>query len=185
MVALGPRGTGKTTIACQAAIDMLRRDLIERIVLARPGVRISRANAVSYSAPLFGVSTKVLTDHIRSGRIELLHAADVHAMQGRTMDNTYIVADDMHHASPYLMYGMLMCAGQACRIVVTGSAGKLPTNNPGIGPDGLADLVARIEKAFETRDEVLADIVRLTEQDIIRSQLAQRIHMLYSTTTRV
>ena len=187
VIALGPRGTGKTTIACQAAIDMLRRDLVERIVLARPGARVARSSAVAHSAPLFGVSATVLADHVQAGRIELLHAADVHAMQGRTMDNTYLVADDVHRTTPYLTFGLLMCAGQACRIVVTGSAGagsgeahRHPASHQAHHPDGLSDLVARIEGAFETSDEMLADIVRLSECDIIRSGLAKRVNWLYT-----
>ena len=161
---------------------MLRRDIVEHVVLASPGARVARSNAVSHSAPLFGVSSAVLADHVRAGRIELLYAADVHAMQGRTMDNTYLVADDIHRTTPYVTYGLLMCSGQACRIVITGIPDTThivdhPSHRP---TNGLSDLVARIERSFETCDETLADIVRMTDADIIRSSLAKRVNRLYT-----
>jgi hypothetical protein len=44
----------------------------------------------------------------------------------------------------------------------------------------MSDLVRRIESSFEGSDETLADIVRLTDADILRSRLAQRVNAIYS-----
>jgi phosphate starvation-inducible PhoH-like protein len=152
VLAVGPAGTGKTIIAARAAMEMLRKDSIERFVFLSQGD--------TNLSDILGCSADVLHSHVISKRIELLK--DAGDLRGRTLHNAFLLLDDMQRSSLTDMCDALQSSGSNSRIVVNGDLMRAAA------PSGLHRLLESIERCFETSDESNVDVIRFSADDVIR-----------------
>ena len=112
---VGPAGTGKTLIAVQIAVKLLKQGEINRIVLTRPAVSVDEdlgflpgtleQKMAPWTKPIFDIirdyfSSREISAMIDEGIIEI---APLAYMRGRTFKRSFILADEMQNATPNQM----------------------------------------------------------------------------------
>lgn len=180
---VGPAGTGKTYLAVAMAVLAFKNKEVERIILTRPAVEAGEKlgflpgdlqNKVDpYLRPLydalqefFGLET--YKNLMERGAIEV---APLAYMRGRTLNNAYIILDEAQNCSVEQMKMFLTRFGEGSRIVVTGDITQI-------------DLPREKRSGLIHALDVLHDvegigIVRLTQKDVVRHELVQRIIQAY------
>ncbi|SHK14841.1 PhoH family protein [Tepidibacter formicigenes] len=180
---IGPAGTGKTYLAVAMAVKAFKRDEVSRIILTRPAVEAGETLGFlpgdlkdkidPYLRPLYDALFEILggekfNKHMERGLIEV---APLAFMRGRTLDNAFIILDEAQNTTPEQMKMFLTRLGFGSKAVVTGDITQtdLPTNK---------------KSGLLHAKEVLKDIkgisiVTLTEKDVVRHELVQRIIRAY------
>lgn len=182
--AIGPAGTGKTLLAVQNAIDDLKEDLVQKIVVTRPAVSVDEQHGflpgdlnekmAPWTRPIFDVFAenycqREIERKVREGELEI---APLAYMRGRTFKHSVIIADEMQNATPSQMKMLLTRLGEGSKMVVTGDLQQAdrPSNN------GLLEFL-KLYNGFQNHQYV--DIVRFNKQDIERHEAVKEILAIY------
>ena len=153
---VGPAGTGKTLLACHAAMDSLERGDVSKIVMTRPLVSVHKedigflpggigAKLQPWVVPVLDTlaerwSKKALEGMIRDGVIEI---APLGFMRGRTFKRTFVLADEVQNASPDQVLMLITRLGEGSKMAMTGDVLQ---SDFGAG-NGLVDLLRRLDGA--------------------------------------
>jgi len=182
VVGVGPAGTGKTLLACAAAVQMLQSGEIHKIVLTRPMVSVEEelgflpgslvAKMDPWTRPIMDVleeyyPKKEVETMIHNGVIEVSPLA---YMRGRTFKLACIIAYDMQNRSPSQMLMMATRLGVGSKLVITGDLKQ----SDRMVENGLLDLTRRLNGHVGT-----VRCVELSTQDVMRSEVVQEILDLY------
>jgi len=185
---IGPAGTGKTFLAVAQAVKSFREKLVSRIILTRPAVEAGERlgflpgdlqNKVDpYLRPLYDALYHIMgpenfQSNLEKGAIEI---APLAYMRGRTLDDSFIILDEAQNTTPEQMKMFLTRIGAGSRAVITGDVTQVDL--PGDKKSGLIE-AQRILSGVEG----LA-FVRLTEKDVVRHELVQRIIRAYEAYER-
>jgi len=181
--AIGPAGTGKTFLAVAMAVNAFRNRQVSRIILTRPAVEAGEKlgflpgdlqNKVDpYMRPLYDalqemMGSETYLKHMEKGIIEVSPLA---YMRGRTLDDAFIILDEAQNTSPEQMKMFLTRLGFRSRMVVTGDITQI---------DLPADRRSGLKEARRILHEVQGlRFVELTERDVVRNPLVQRIIRAY------
>jgi phosphate starvation-inducible PhoH-like protein len=150
---VGPAGTGKTMIACNAGIKLLKMKKYDKIVITRPVVSVDEEigflpgslndKMAPWVSPLFDYFNKEdsTSKLLASKKIEIVPMA---FMRGRTFDNTYIIGDEMQNSTPMQMKTLLTRIGKDSKLVITGD---LEQSDLGID-NGLNDIILKLKKRY-------------------------------------
>lgn len=180
---VGPAGTGKTYLAVAVAVSLLKQHRIKRIILARPAVEAGeklgylpgdlQAKVNPYLRPLFDAMHDMMTyDQFRRFvQSDVVEVVPLAFMRGRTLNHSVIILDEAQNSTTSQMLMFLTRLGEGSKMVVTGddSQSDLAKGDE----SGLADAIHRLQGI----DGVA--VVRLTEQDIVRHPLVQRVVKAY------
>lgn len=181
--AIGPAGTGKTYLACAMAVAQLKAKLVNRIVFTRPAVEAGeslgflpgdvRAKVDPYLRPVYDALYDMLqADKIRNllemGVIEI---APLAFMRGRTLNEAFVVLDEAQNSTHAQMKMFLTRIGEGSKAVVTGDITQI-------------DLADRRDSGLVRVQKILSgipgiDFLYLTEKDVVRHHLVQRIIKAY------
>jgi phosphate starvation-inducible PhoH-like protein len=180
---VGPAGTGKTYLAVAMAVSMLKRGIIQRIILVRPAVEAGeklgylpgdmQAKVNPYLRPLFDA----MADMMSFEQIKRLIAGDVIEvaplafMRGRTLNNSAIVLDEAQNTTCAQMLMFLTRLGHHSKMIVTGDDSQVDLERP--ESSGLIDAMRRLGGL-----EGIA-FIRLDRLDIVRHRLVQNIVNAY------
>nr|MEE4268959.1 PhoH family protein [Candidatus Krumholzibacteria bacterium] len=177
--AVGPAGTGKTFLAVVMAMDYLKRQLVDRIILVRPAVEAGEQLGFlpgdlqdkinPYLRPLFDalsdiVGSSKISRYISSGVIE---ASPLAYMRGRTLNNAFVILDEAQNTTVGQMKMFLTRLGVQSKAVVTGDVTQIDLD----GRDK-SGLVHVREILSETEGVAFVD---LDGRDIVRHPLVRRI----------
>ena len=180
---IGPAGTGKTYLAVAVAAAMLAGGEVERIVLSRPAVESGERlgflpgdvqdKVDPYFRPLYDafrdmMPAERMMDRLRDERIEI---APLAFMRGRTLSNAFVILDEAQNTTPVQMKMFLTRFGENARMVVTGDLTQIDL--PPGARSGLEDAVATTGGLPGVR------VVRFSESDVVRHDLAARIVRAY------
>ena len=183
--AIGPAGTGKTYLAVATAVAALRQQTVARIVLVRPAVEAGESlgflpgaleeKVNPYLRPLYDALQDLLEPE-RLGRFQSMKVVEVAPlafMRGRTLNDSFIILDEAQNTTPAQMKMFLTRLGANSKAVVTGDITQID-----LAPEQPSGLV-------EVRD-ILTDIeglafCYLTEHDVVRNSLVQRIIKAYES----
>lgn len=177
--AVGPAGTGKTYTAVALAVRALKAKEVKRIILTRPAVEAGenlgflpgdlKEKLDPYLMPLYDalrdmIAPEKLADMIEFGIIEI---APLAFMRGRTLDKAFVILDEAQNATVMQMKMFLTRMGQTAQFVITGDMSQV-------------DLPHRQRSGLAYALDILGDvegleIVRLTQNDVIRHNLVKRI----------
>jgi phosphate starvation-inducible PhoH-like protein len=183
VVGLGPAGTGKTLFACHSAIQHLRENKVNKIVITRPSVSVDEdigflpgsilKKMDPFTRPLFDIfldyySQKEINQFIQDNTIEI---STLGFMRGRTFKDAFIIADEMQNSSPSQMKMLLTRLGDNSRLAITGDLRQ----SDYIGQNGLHDFYSRLD------GKVLPNIklVEFSGVDVQRSPIVSTIIQLY------
>jgi len=174
VMALGPAGTGKTYLAISAAVEALDAGTVGRIVLSRPAVEAGESlgylpgdlqeKLAPYLRPLYDALSdrmggKRLRACLTDGSIEI---APVAFMRGRTLNNAFVVIDEVQNCTYTQIKMLLTRLGWHSTMVLTGDPDQtdlLP------GMSGLADIANRLSNVPDVA------VVKLQDKDIVRHPL--------------
>ncbi|WP_445330231.1 PhoH family protein [Tepidibacter sp. Z1-5] len=181
---IGPAGTGKTYLAVAMAARSLKKDEVNRIVLTRPAVEAGETlgflpgdlkdKVDPYLRPLYDALFEILGSEKFDRYMErgIIEVAPLAFMRGRTLDNAFIILDEAQNTTPEQMKMFLTRLGFGSKAVVTGDITQ--TDIPSNKKSGLlhAKEVLKGVKGIS--------ICELTEKDVVRHELVQRIIKAYT-----
>ena len=176
---IGPAGTGKTFLAVVMAMDYLKRNLVDRIVLVRPAVEAGeqlgflpgdlQEKINPYLRPLYDALSDItgaakIARYMASGVIE---ASPLAYMRGRTLNNSFVILDEAQNTTVGQMKMFLTRLGYQAKAVITGDVTQI-------------DLTADEKSGLVHVREILAStegvaFVDLDSRDTQRHPLVRRI----------
>lgn len=180
---IGPAGTGKTYLAVAAAVSALKQKKVSRIVLARPAVEAGENlgflpgaledKVDPYLRPLYDALQELLEpDRLaRFQAMKIVEVAPLAFMRGRTLNDAFIILDEAQNTTPAQMKMFLTRLGSGSKAVITGDITQ--TDLPANQPSGLVDVRSVL------RGVSGLDFIHLTERDVVRNPLVQRIVQAY------
>jgi phosphate starvation-inducible PhoH-like protein len=183
--AVGPAGTGKTFLAVVMAMDYLKRQLVDRIVLVRPAVEAGeqlgflpgdlQEKINPYLRPLFDA----LSDIIGAAKIArfmssgIIEASPLAYMRGRTLNNAFVILDEAQNTTLGQMKMFLTRLGVQSKAVVTGDVTQVDL------PDQSRSGLIRVKDILRDTDGVA--FVELDGGDVVRHPLVRRIVDAFDT----
>ena len=188
IISIGPAGTGKTMFACQKAINQLKKEEINKIIITRPVITVEEelgflpGNILKkmdpWTKPIFDIFLEYIskTDldvFLLSNKIEICPLA---FMRGRTFKHALIIADEMQNSSPNQMKMLTTRMGDDCRMVITGDLKQTDIKSE----NGLHDFVMKW-KTYELQQKgsELIKMVEFDNKDIERSEIVREVMRIY------
>ncbi len=184
VVGIGPAGTGKTYLAVAAAVDMLARKRVRRIVLARPAVEAGeslgflpgdmQAKVDPYLRPLYDALEDMMPPERMQRALEtrVIEIAPLAYMRGRTLGDAFVILDEAQNATSLQMKMFLTRLGVNSRAVITGDKTQI-------------DLPNRADSGLTQVERILPGIEGIgfhyfTDADVIRHRLVREIVKAYA-----
>ncbi len=181
--AIGVAGTGKTFLAVAMALAALKQRQIARIILARPAVEAGEKlgflpgdiyeKVDPYMRPLYDALYDLL-DYEKVQRLierRVIEVIPLAYMRGRTFNDAFIVLDEAQNATSLQMKMVLTRLGFNAKMVVTGDITQIDL------PRGVRSGLIEVQEVLKGVEGVA--FVYLTEQDVVRHPLVQRIVAAY------
>ena len=181
---IGPAGTGKTYLAMAMAVEALVDERAGRIILTRPAVEAGESlgflpgdlheKITPYLRPLYDALYDMMDPaqvarHIERGLIEV---APLAYMRGRTLNDSFIILDEAQNSTAEQMKMFLTRLGPGSKAVVTGDITQVDL--PGHRASGLV----QVQSVLRAVDGIR--FAYLTERDVVRHELVQRIVKAYA-----
>lgn len=180
---IGPAGTGKTYLAMAMAITAFKNHEVSRIILTRPAIEAGenlgflpgdlQQKVDPYLRPLYDALYEIMgaetfNKNMEKGAIEV---APLAYMRGRTLDNSFIVLDEAQNTTPEQMKMFLTRIDFGSKAVITGDTTQIDL--PKGKRSGLLEAVGILEGVEDI------DVIELTNKDVVRHPLVQRIIKAY------
>jgi phosphate starvation-inducible PhoH-like protein len=180
---IGPAGTGKTYLAMAMAVSALLKDEVTRIILTRPAIEAGenlgflpgdfQQKVAPYLRPLYDalydmMPTEMIESYIERGIIEV---APLAYMRGRTLNHAFVILDEAQNTTPQQMLMFLTRLGFDSRCAITGDLTQIDL--PNRNSSGLLEA-----RSILTNIQGLK-IVELTERDVVRHPLVQKVIEAY------
>jgi len=180
---IGPAGTGKTYLAVAIAVSMLKRRQIRRIVLVRPAVEAGeklgflpgdlQAKVNPYLRPLFDALEDMMdfTQMQKFMELDIIEIIPLAFMRGRTLNESVVICDEAQNTMPLQMLMVLTRLGHGSKMIITGDITQIDLEKG--QKSGMID-------AIETLRRIRGiGFVELTQRDIVRHRLVQKIVLAY------
>ena len=180
---IGPAGTGKTYLAVAIAVSMLRKKQIRRIVLARPAVEAGeklgflpgdiQAKVNPYLRPLFDALEDMMdfTQMKKFMELDIIEIIPLAFMRGRTLNESIIICDEAQNTMPLQMLMVLTRLGHGSKMIITGDITQIDLEK-----GQKSGMIEAIETLRRIRG---IGFVELTQKDIVRHRLVQKIVRAY------
>ena len=153
-IGVGPAGTGKTYLAVAAAVAAFRERKVNRPL---------------YDALFDMLGAETYQKYLERGNIEV---APLAYMRGRTLDDSFIILDEAQNTSCEQMKMFLTRMGFNSKMVITGDVTQI---------DLPADKMSGLKQAVRVLKDVEGiGICELTDQDVVRHVMVQRIIKAYA-----
>ncbi len=179
----GPAGTGKTYLAMAMAVNALKKQDVNRIILTRPAIEAGEklgylpgdlyAKVTPYLRPLYDalydmMDAQRIQDYIERGIIEV---APLAYMRGRTLNDSFIILDEAQNSTPDQMKMFLTRLGFDSKTVITGDVTQ-------------SDLPSGSESGLNHANRILKHIkgvkfIHFTGEDVVRHPIVQEIIKAY------
>ena len=181
--ATGVAGTGKTYLAVAYAVNMLKSERVEKIILTRPAVEAGESlgflpgdmkeKVDPYLRPLYDALHQIMGPESFMKNMEkgLIEVAPLAYMRGRTLDNSFIILDEAQNTTPAQMKMFLTRIGFGSKVIVTGDLTQ---------KDLPKDAKSGLEEALKVLGKI-DDIgfCHLSSKDVVRHPLVQKIVKAY------
>src|SRR5210317_671641 len=184
--AVGPAGTGKTMLACCAAIQGYNDKTYKKIVMTRPVVSVEEdigflpgtleEKMDPWTRPIMDIFGEYYTqaDIQHMIKEKIIEICPLAYMRGRTFKDAFIIADEMQNSTPSQMKMLLTRMGEGSKMVVTGD---LKQHDRKYEENGLKDICDRIKDKTHKR----IDYIHFEFKDIERSPIVKDILEIYES----
>jgi phosphate starvation-inducible PhoH-like protein len=204
---LGPAGTGKTLFACKYGIENLKKTnkvvdtdndsdndhnnnhIIKKIIITRPTVSVEeelgflpgniQQKMYPWTLPIFDIfekfySKEMINQFITNNIIEIVPLG---FMQGRTFEDTIIIADEMQNSTPSQMFMILTRLGKNSKMVITGDLMQTKNEN-----NGLQSVINKLHIKYKEEELIKQKIkiISMKNTDIQRHPIVAIITDLYN-----
>ncbi|KRG15552.1 PhoH family protein [Lederbergia galactosidilytica] len=180
---IGPAGTGKTYLAVVMAVNALKKNHVNKIILTRPAIEAGESlgflpgdlkeKVDPYLRPLYDALNDVLgAEHtqrlIDRGTIEI---APLAYMRGRTLDDAFVILDEAQNTTQAQMKMFLTRLGFESKMVITGDSSQV-------------DLPKGVTSGLMAAEIILKDVkgisfIHLNQSDVVRHPLVSQIIQAY------
>ena len=180
---IGPAGTGKTYLAVAMAVAELKAKRVNRIVFTRPAVEAGeslgflpgdiRAKVDPYLRPVYDALYDMLQPDKTRKLLEIgvIEIAPLAFMRGRTLNDAFVVLDEAQNTTNAQMKMFLTRIGENSKAVITGDITQIDLE------DRRRSGLVKVQKILEKIRGI--EFVYLTEKDVVRHQLVQKIIKAY------
>lgn len=180
---VGPAGTGKTYLAMAMAVSALLKDEISRIILTRPAIEAGenlgflpgdyQQKVAPYLRPLYDalydmLPAETIESYIERGVIEV---APLAYMRGRTLNHAFVILDEAQNTTPQQMLMFLTRLGFDSKCAITGDLTQIDL--PNRTASGLVEARSILGNIKDL------EIIELTERDVVRHPLVQKVIEAY------
>ena len=176
---IGPAGTGKTYLAVVFAVQALKNNEVQKIILTRPAVEAGESlgflpgdlkeKVDPYLRPLYDALYDMLGQEKTERYIEkgIIEIAPLAYMRGRTLEDAYVILDEAQNTTDAQMKMFLTRLGFHSKMIITGDITQIDL------PKGV---VSGLKKALHILKDVKGiRFVYLTALDVVRHPVVQRI----------
>ena len=182
--ATGVAGTGKTYLAVAYAVNMLKSERVEKIILTRPAVEAGESlgflpgdmkeKVDPYLRPLYDALNEMLGLETVEKYVEkqVIEIAPLAFMRGRTLNDAVVILDEAQNATCAQMKMFLTRMCKNCKMVVTGDVTQI-------------DLIKKKDSGLMQACTILdhidgISIIHLENSDVVRNPLVQKIIERYA-----
>ncbi len=181
---IGPAGTGKTYLAVAMAVAAYKSGAVDKIILTRPAIEAGeklgflpgdlQTKVDPYLRPLYDALQELFGVDNYATLIErgIIEIAPLAYMRGRTLSNAFIILDEAQNATNEQMKMFLTRFGEGSKVVVNGDLTQADL------PRGVTGGLSRAVDILKDLEGV--DVCVLTEKDVVRHELVQRIVLAYA-----
>ena len=181
---IGPSGTGKTYLAVAMAVAAYKSGSVDKIILTRPAIEAGeklgflpgdlQTKVDPYLRPLYDALQELFGVDNYATLIErgIIEIAPLAYMRGRTLSNAFIILDEAQNATNEQMKMFLTRFGEGSKVVVNGDLTQVDL------PKGVTGGLSRAVEILKGLEGV--DVCVLTEKDVVRHELVQRIVLAYA-----
>ena len=184
---IGPAGCGKTLFACLYAMNYLKNDKVEKIIITRPVVSVDEEIGFlpgninkkmdPFTKPMFDIFTEFYKKQEIDNMIQnnIIEISPLGLMRGRTFKNSIIIADEMQNSLPSQMYMLTTRIGENSKMIITGDLlqSDLKVKN------GLLDFIEKYNHYSSIKSVNNIDIIQFDKSDVERSQIVKTIIEMY------
>ena len=180
----GVAGTGKTYLAVAYAVQCLRQEKKQRIILTRPAVEAGESlgflpgdmkeKVDPYLRPLYDALYDMLGQETVEKYLEkqVIEIAPLAFMRGRTLNDAIVILDEAQNTTKAQMKMFLTRMGKNTQLVVNGDVTQI-------------DLIRKEDSGLMQSTKILKEIhgiaiTNLHANDVIRHPLVQKIIERYS-----
>ena len=180
---IGPAGTGKTYLACACALQALKEERVERIILTRPVVEAGEKLGFlpgdlyekinPYLHPLYDAFYSMIGPERfqRFRKEEIIEIVPLAYMRGRTLDDAFIILDEAQNTTLEQMKMLLTRLGFDAQAVVTGDITQVDLEDKKFS--GLIQVQGILKKIKGIK------FIYFSQVDVIRHQLVKKIITAY------
>lgn len=180
---IGPAGTGKTYLACACALQALKEERVERIILTRPVVEAGEKLGFlpgdlyekinPYLHPLYDAFYSMIGPEKfqRYRKQEIIEIIPLAYMRGRTLDDAFIILDEAQNTTLDQMKMLLTRMGFDAQAVVTGDITQVDLEDKKFS--GLIQVQGILKKVKGIK------FIYFSQADVIRHQLVKKIITAY------
>ncbi len=180
---VGPAGTGKTFLAVAAAVEALKQERVDKIIVTRPAVEAGEKlgylpgdlseKVDPYLQPIWDAFRSQMSENDLKARRERrqIEVAPLAFMRGRTLTNAFVIVDEAQNATVLQMKMVLTRLGEGSRMVVTGDPSQIDLVRT--DQSGLAHAIGILE------DIRAVEVIRFAAQDVVRHRLVAQIVEAY------
>jgi phosphate starvation-inducible PhoH-like protein len=180
---IGPAGTGKTYLAMAMAVSALLKEEVSRIILTRPAIEAGenlgflpgdfQQKVAPYLRPLYDalydmLPAETIESYIERGVIEV---APLAYMRGRTLNHAFVILDEAQNTTPPQMLMFLTRLGFDSKCAITGDLTQIDL--PNRTTSGLLEARSILGNIKEL------EIIEMTERDVVRHALVQKVIEAY------
>ena len=175
----GSAGSGKTYLAVVFAVSLLKKGLVQKIILTRPAVEAGESlgflpgdlkeKVDPYLRPLYDALNDMLGVETTNALIEkqVIEIAPLAYMRGRTLENAIIILDEAQNATLDQLKMFLTRLGFNSKMIVTGDCSQI-------------DLPKSAKSGLKIASNMLADlkevgVIDFTVYDVVRHPLVGKI----------
>lgn len=176
---IGPAGTGKTYLAVVFAVQALKNNEVQKIILTRPAVEAGenlgflpgdlKEKVDPYLRPLYDALYDMLGQLQTERLIEkgIIEIAPLAYMRGRTLEDAYVILDEAQNTTDAQMKMFLTRLGFNSKMIITGDVTQIDL------PHGV---VSGLKRALHILKDVSGiRFVYLTALDVVRHPVVQKI----------
>ena len=180
---IGPAGTGKTYLAMAMAVYALKNKIVQRLILTRPAVEAGehlgflpgdlQDKVDPYLRPLFDALYDLMgvDNFLKNKEKGIIEVAPLAYMRGRTLDESFIILDEAQNTTSEQMKMFLTRMGFGSRAVITGDITQVDL------PRGKYSGLMEVMDILHGIKGI--NFVHLTDQDVVRHNLVQKIVRAY------
>lgn len=180
IVVVGPAGTGKTYVAAAYAAWALKTRKVDKIVLTRPTVAVSKSlgffpgslqeKMEPWAYPIIEVIKEILgpgdlESQLKNGNIEVV---PLEVIRGRTFNNTFVLLDEAQNCTIAELKAYTTRIGTDSITVINGDVSQSDLVKE---KDGLSKVIELVEQKEDLQEYV--KVIRFSVEDVVRSGLCK------------